>query len=157
MASFQLRYTLNRRQRIAGELLPWAPAIAGTLGFSLAVVVLSGEVSPAFLVLLFLPLLLYRGLFALLLNLAFRPCVSVEIVVDDTRLEMTSGQDRLVLPLEGIIQVFREGNTWTVLHIDRTMLSIPADVLADEQAEYLKSFARAAAARRKLARPDEAG
>ena len=53
-----------------------------------------------------------------------------------------------MLPLDGIFQVFRAGDTWTVLHLDGTVLTIPADAITAEQVDYLKSFARRSAAAR---------
>ena len=61
---------------------------------------------------------------------------------------MRSGGETKWLPLDGVFQVFRTGDTWTVLHLDGTVLTIPADAITAEQVEYLKSFARRAAAAR---------
>jgi hypothetical protein len=151
VAPFHLRYTLSRRQRIATELLPWVPAIAGSIGFATGIAVLAVHVSLMFLVLLVLPLLIYRSLFALLIDLTIHPRQAVEVLVDETRLEMLVSGQRLALPLNGIIQVFRTGNNWTVLHFNGSALTIPADAITDEQIDYMKSFARIAAAERKAA------
>jgi hypothetical protein len=148
---FHLNYTLSRRHRLATELLPWVPAIAGTLGFAIGVAVLSVELAPWFLFLLLIPLIIYRGLAALLFDLAIHSGQLVEILVDDAKLEMRVGSKRLTLPLDGIIQVFLTGNVWTVLHLDGSVLIIPANAIAEEQIDYLKSYARNAAAERKAA------
>jgi hypothetical protein len=151
---FHLRYTLSRRQRFAAELLPWVPAIAGALGFTIGVALLTVDVSLWFLLLLLIPLIFYRGLFALLFDLTIHSGQVVEMFVDDSKLEMQTGQKRLSHPLDGIIQVFRADNTWTVLHFNGAVLSIPADVITDEQIDYLKSFASSAAAERKAAQSE---
>jgi hypothetical protein len=151
VAPFHVRYTLSRQQRLATELLPWVPAIAGSLGFTIGVTVLAADVSPWFLFLLLVPLTLYRGLFVLLFNLAIHSGQQVEVMVDETKLEMLSSGKRLLIPLAGIIQVFRSGTAWTVLHLDGSVLTIPAEAITDEQTNYLKSFARSAAAERKAA------
>jgi hypothetical protein len=148
MEPFHLRFTLSRRQRIP-ELFPWLPALAGSLGFSIGIAFLGSVVSPWFLLFLLLPLIFYRGLFALLLELTFYPSKPIEVVVDDDALTVQTGGEKRCLPLAGIIQVFREGNTWTVLHTDGTTLFIPARIVTDIQMEFLKSFARCAAEERR--------
>jgi hypothetical protein len=147
---FHLRFTLSRRQR-AAELLPWLPAVAGTLGFGMGTVFLATVASPWFLLLLLLPIVYYRGLFLLLVELAFWPRQPVEVFVDDARLEVRTRRERRTLPLDGVIQVFRSGAAWTVLHLDRTAVLIPTDAIGAEQIEFLKSFARRAAAQRRAA------
>jgi hypothetical protein len=151
MAPFHLHYTLSRRHRLATELLPWVPAIAGTLGFTIGVTVLTVELAPWFLFLLLIPLIVYRGLVVLLFDLTIHAGQAVEILVDDVKLEMRVGSQRLSLPLDGIIQVFSTGNVWTVLHLDCSVLTIPAGAITEEQIDYLKSYARNAAAGRKAA------
>ena len=43
---FHLHYTLSRRQRLATEIYPWLPAIAGSIGFVLGALYLATTVSP---------------------------------------------------------------------------------------------------------------
>ncbi|HEV3440505.1 MAG TPA: hypothetical protein VG122_24330 [Gemmata sp.] len=154
MVPFHLRYTLSRRQRFAAELLPWVPVIAGSLGFTIGVAVLAVDVSLKFLALLLIPLAFYPRLLVVLFDLTIHSGQAVEVFVDDSKLEMKVGQKHLSLPLDGIIQVFRADNAWTVLHFSGAALSIPADVITDEQIEYLKTFARIAAAERKAAQSE---
>ena len=61
--------------------------------------------------------------------------------------------NRRWLDLDGIFQVFRSenGSTWTVLHFDGTVLTIPTDVISLDQLDYLKSFALRSARERKAA------
>jgi hypothetical protein len=151
VAPFQLHYTLSRRQRFAPELLPWVPAIAGSIGFTIGTAYLGVAVSPWFLVLAILPVILYRSLFALLLDLFIHSGLTVVMFIDDSKLEMQTRQKLLSLPLNGIIQVFRTGDDWTVLHFNGAGLTIPADAITEEQVDYLKSFARNAAVERKAA------
>jgi hypothetical protein len=148
VAPFHLRFTLSRRQRVA-ELLPWLPAVAGTIGFGMGAAFLATVASPWFLLLLLLPVIYYRGLFFLLIELAFWPQQSVEVFVDETQLEVRTRHSRRSQPLDGIIQVFRSGEAWTVLHLDRTSLLIPIEAITHEQIDYLKAFALRAAAERK--------
>jgi hypothetical protein len=148
---FQLHYSLSRRQRFAPELLPWVPAIAGSLGFAIGAAYLGVAVSPWFLVLLILPVVFYRSLIGVIWELIVHSGLTVEMSINDSNLEMQTRQRLITLPLNGIFQVFRSGNDWTVLHLNGSGLTIPADAITEEQIEYLKSFARHAAAERKAA------
>jgi hypothetical protein len=150
---FHLHYGLSRRQRLGAELLPWLPAIAGTIGFCFGVAYLVLSVSAWFLFLFLLPVAAYRGLFAFLFDIVFRARKPVDVLVDDSRLELTIHGEQRSLPLDGIFQVCRSecGSTWTVLHLDRTVLIIPAEAITSEQLDFLKSFALRAAKERKAA------
>ena len=150
---FHLRYTLNRRQRLAVELYPWLPAIAGTIGFAIGALYLVVVVSPWFLLMLLLPVMVYRRLFAFVFDIAFRARQPVAVVVEDERFEVVIDGSHRWLALDGIFQVFRSetGATWTILHLDGTVLTIPADAIALEQLDYLKSFALRALRERKAA------
>lgn len=150
MTPFTLRYSLTRTQR-AGELYPWVPAIAGGTGFSVGTAILGVAVSPWFLVLLLLPVVVYPSLFAALLDFALTARREFELVVDDTDIEVRSEGTTRRLPLGGVIQVFRTGDAWTVLHHDRTALLIPASAISAEQVDFLKSFARRGAVERNSA------
>src|SRR5262245_45884302 len=121
--------------------MPWLPAIAATVGFGLGAVYIALTVSPVFLVLWLLPLLVYRGLIRFALELVFRARRPVELVVTDATLEVRTRGETRELPLDGIIQVFREGDVWTVLHLDGTALSIPLGAITPEQVEFLRAFA----------------
>ena len=148
MTPFVVRFTLSRRQRLAVELMPWLPAAAATLGFGIGGAYLALNASAWFLVLLAGPPLVYPGLFRFALGLLFRPDRPVEVRVDDTRLEWVAGGGRRSLALDGFFQVFRADDVWTLLHLDGPVLTIPLDALTAEQVEYLKGFARRAAAAR---------
>jgi hypothetical protein len=149
-----LHYSLTRRQRLAVELYPWLPAIAGALGFTIGVLYLVVAVSPWFLLLLLLPVIAYRGLVVFLFDIAIQARQPVEVVVNETQLGVTIQRHQRWLPLDGIIQVFRSesGTTWTVLHLDGTVLTIPAEAIAAEPLDYLKSFALRAARERNAER-----
>ncbi len=150
MTPFHLYYTLTRRQRLATELFPWLPAIAGSIGFCLGAAILSLTVSRVFLLLFLIPVAAYRGLFGFLLEIVFRSGRPVEVIVEESRFGMLSNGEWRWLALDGIIQVFRseDGTTWTVLHIEGAVLSIPTSAITSEQLDFLKSFARRSAAHR---------
>ncbi len=148
MSPFRLTYTLSRRQRLAVEIMPWLPAVAASLGFMVGAAFLATTASVWFLFLLLIPPLVYRGLVVFLFDLIVRGGRRVEVFVDETHLEIVSGGERRKLTLGGMFQVFRSGDTWTALHLDGSVLTIPAHAITSEQIEYLKSFTRRAAAMR---------
>lgn len=148
MAPFTLRFTLSRRQRLAVELMPWLPAVAASLGFTVGAAFLCVSASVWFLVLLLVPTVVYRGLVAFLFDLIVRGGRPVEVRVSAEQIEVTTTGERHTLAPDGVFQVFREGDVWTVLHLDGTVLTIPAEAITAEQVEHLKSLARHAAVSR---------
>ena len=148
MDPFHLRFALSRRQRLVLELPPWLPCVAGTIGFGLGALYAGLFASGWFLLLLLLPPLVYRGLFAFALDLVFTGARPVEVLAGAGELEVRSAGRVQRLTLDGIFQVYRSGDTWTVLHLGGSELAIPAGAISAEQVDYLKSFARRAAAAR---------
>ncbi len=148
VSPFHLRFTLTRRQRLSVELVPWVPAIAGTVGFGTGAAYLVVSVSSWLFPLLLLPVVVYRGLFAFAFEIVARPRRPVELLVGDAELELRTGGAVRRLPLDGVFQVYREDTVWTVLHLDGSVLTIPADAITATQVEHLRSFARRAAAAR---------
>ena len=148
MEPFHLRFALSRRQRLAVELPPWLPAVAATIGFTVGAAYLALNASPWFLLLLLLPPTMYRGLFVFAFDVVFRGGRTVDVGADGVELEVRSAGTVRRLPLDGVFQVYRSGDAWTVLHLDGSVLTIPADAITAEQVEYLKSFAREAASGR---------
>lgn len=148
MDSFHLEFKLSRRQRLAVELPPWLPAVAATVGFTIGTVYAGLYASRWFFFLLLLPPLVYRGLFAFAFDIAVRGGRRVTVTESEGELVVQSGGDTRCLPLDGVFQVFRSGDTWTVLHLDGSVLTIPSDAITPAQVDYLKSFARRAAAAR---------
>jgi hypothetical protein len=148
VGSFHLQFTLSRRQRLVVELPPWLPAVAATIGFTVGAAYAGVSASRWFLLLLILPLVMYRGLFVFALDIVFRGGRAVEVFANESELEVWSARTIRRLPLDGVFQVYRTGDTWTVLHLDGTVLTIPADAITSEQVDYLRSFARRSAAAR---------
>ncbi|MCS7022721.1 MAG: hypothetical protein NZU63_12950 [Gemmataceae bacterium] len=154
LVPFQIRYSLSRRQRLAYELFPWLPAIAGTLGFVIGAAYLFVAVAPVFGLLFLLPVLVYRGLFRFLWSLMRHARIPAELRVDQSCLYWhMPPQPPRRLPLEGIIQVCRTSDPqlWNVLHRDGSVIPFPAESLTPEQLDYLKGFAWRAALRRRAA------
>ena len=106
MIPFHLQYSLTRRQRLSVELYPWLPAIAGTIGFVIGALYLVVVVSSWFLLLLLIPVVMYRGLFAFAFDIAIHARQPIELVVEDSRLGLTIDGEQRWLALDGIIQVF---------------------------------------------------
>jgi hypothetical protein len=148
MVPFSLSYVLTRRQRLAVELMPWLPAVAGTLGFGTGAAYLSLWASPWFACLLIVPLVAYRGLFAFVFDLVVRGGHSVQVVADESLIIATTRSQQLSFTLEGIFQVYREGDVWTVLHLGGNSLTIPTTAISESQIAYLRTFVRKQAALR---------
>jgi hypothetical protein len=146
---FTIHYELGRRERLWPFLHPWLPCLAPCLGFSIGVVVLAFEVSPWFLPSLALPLFISRNFLRGAARILRRRVEPVDVTVGADAIERAAGGERVRLPLAGVIQVYRDGDRWDVLHEDGTELSIPAAALTAQQLDFLKDVAlRAAAARR---------
>ncbi|VTS03758.1 unnamed protein product [Gemmata massiliana] len=148
MVPFRLTFTLSRRQRLAVELMPWLPAIAASLGFTIGAAFLATNASPRFLLLLLIPPVVYRGLIAFVFDLVVRGGLPVEVSVDEAHCEIATRGSRRTFALAGIFQVFKAGETWTVLHLDGSVLTIPANAVTREQIDYLRSFTQRAASAR---------
>jgi hypothetical protein len=138
---FHLHYGLSRRQRFAAEIYPWLPCLAACLGFTFGVVFLSTNASRWFIPLLVLPPIVCRNFIALLFDLAIHPARPAQLIANHISLGVTMGREWWWLPLSGIIQVFRSGDSWTILHLNGAVLTVPADAIAAEQIDYLKAFA----------------
>ncbi|HEX4611639.1 MAG TPA: hypothetical protein VH092_25815 [Urbifossiella sp.] len=143
MVPFRLQYTLGRRDRLAVESTPHLPALAAALGFTTGIAYLALVVSGwfvAFLVLLAYPC---HGLVTFLVELVLVSARPVDVLVESDRLGFLVGENRVWLGLEGVIQVFRSdnGRTWTLLHLNGSVLTIPGDVILPAQLEFLKGFA----------------
>ena len=155
MTPFHLKFTLTRRQRLTLDLPPWLPAVAATLGFSLGATYAGIYASSWFLLLLLLPVIVYRGLFVFAFDLIANGGRAVEVGVDEFDLEVTSDGETKTLPLDGIFQVFRSNDTWTVLHLDGIVLTIPTSAITNDQLDYLRVFARRRSARDQTSRKRE--
>ncbi|MFO0798930.1 MAG: hypothetical protein U0804_15795 [Gemmataceae bacterium] len=155
MVPFRLQYEVGRRDRLAVESTPHLPACAAALGFSSGIVYLAAAVSPWFLLLLVWPTFTSRKFFALLLELIRVPRRPVDVLVEADRLGLLSGGERVWLYLDGVIQMYRTegGRTWTMLHVNGSVLTIPRDAITAEQVEFLQGFALAAWRRRRATQP----
>lgn len=144
MVPFHITYALSRLQRLRLELPQWLPAVAGGTGFAVGAAYLAATASSWFLLLLLIPLVAYRGLFVFLVELVAVRGRPVELRAADGALEVRAGGAVAVLALDGIFQVFRSGDVWTVLHLSGAVLTIPAAAIGAEQVEFLRACARRA-------------
>ena len=146
---FRLRYGLSRRQRSAVEFAGWLPCLAAVLGLWAGAAFLALTVSPWFLLLLAPPVLIFPGLVLFLYDLLAHPLRPVDVLVEHDRLGVLDGGERRWLYLDGVVQVYRsDRDAWTLLHLNGSVLTIPADAITREQVEFLQGFAlRAARAR----------
>jgi hypothetical protein len=140
---FRLQYALGRRHRLAVEFTPHLPACAAALGFTTGVLYLALVVSPWFLALLAWPAFACRKVVAFLVDLLAVPARPVDVLVEADRLGVLVGHERVWLYLDGVIQVFSAdtGRTWTLLHLNGSVLTIPADAIRPDQLDFLKGFA----------------
>lgn len=141
MIPFRLQYSLGRRDRLAVEFTPQTPALAAALGFTCGIAYLGASVSSWFLVLLALPLVVCRRLIAFLADVAMVAERCEDILVEADRLGLLTPSGRVWLYLDGVIQVYRTGRNWTLLHLNGSVLTIPAAAIRPEQVEFLKAFA----------------
>jgi hypothetical protein len=145
---FRLHFTLTRRQRLGPHVLPWAPCLAASLGFTLGVIQIAAAHNPWLFALLVLPPVVCRRFLLLLVRVMAHPTEPVEITVDDAWLELRSDDATRRFPLVAVVQVFRAGEAWTVLFADNAAVTIPAAAIAPGQLDHLKEFAWRSATRR---------
>lgn len=143
MVPFRLQYALGRRDRFAVEFTPHLPACAAALGFTGGIFYLSLAATPWFLLLLVWPAFTSRQLVAFLLELLLVAERPVDVLVESDRLGLLNGDKRVWLYLDGVIQVFRSdrGRTWTILHLNGSVLTIPVGAIMADQVEFLQGFA----------------
>jgi hypothetical protein len=144
---FRIQYELTRRPRLAAYLHVWGPCLAPCLGFTLGIAFLSLVMTPWFFPLLTVPIGLGRWYLPGLLDILLHRTEPIELTADADSLTITSHRTSLRLALDGIIQVFRACDFWTVLHANRAPIHIPISAISSEQSDYLKGFARRAAGR----------
>ncbi len=155
MVPFRLQYALGRRDRFAVEFPPQLPAAVAALGFSSGILYLTLTATPWCIVLLVLPAFTTRKLAAVLFELLAVPARAVDVLVEADRMGLRVGHDRVWLYLEGVIQVYRTAGrrTWTLLHINGSVLLIPAAAIREEQVQFLQRFALTAWRRRQRTQP----
>jgi len=152
---FRLQYALGRRDRLAVEFTPHLPAAAAALGFTTGILYLAVAATPWCFLLLVWPALTCRRLLAFLVELLTVPARPVDVLVEADRMGLLVGERRVWLYLDGVIQLYRTdgGRTWTLLHLNGSVLLIPAGAIGREQVEFLQAFALASWRRRQRTQP----
>jgi hypothetical protein len=152
---FRLRYTLGRGDRFAVEFPPHLPACGAALGFTTGIAYLGAFVSPWFLALLVFPAYICRRPAVLLVELLALPEKPTDVLVEAARIGLLVGEKRVWHDLDGVIQVYRSDGwrTWTLLHLDGFVLTIPSTAIEPHQLDFLKAFALRAWRARQRALP----
>ncbi len=138
---WHLQYELTRRQRLVPHVKIWrhyAPlVIVSVLGAAAAAVVWSWW----FLVLLVAPLLMFRGFFVGLLNVALVRRAHMDIVIEHNGLGFLGGNERWYFALDGLTAFSKlADDVWTAQHWNGCVVNIPADLLDAEQVEFLRDW-----------------
>jgi hypothetical protein len=146
---FQLRYTLNRRQRIMPHLRIWGPMYVPFVVCLFLFFVVQAAVTPFtqgiwagvfFGVLAGGLVLLLRGLFAGLLDVLLIPRRIMDVVIEENGAGILIGNERWYLFLDGItdIRKFRE-DTWTIQHWNGVVLHVSAAAISKDQIAFLSA------------------
>lgn len=155
MVPFRLQYALGRRDRFAVEFTPHIPTLAAALGFTLGILYLAVVASPWFAALLAWPAYITRSLLAFVVEWLVVAARPVDVLIEADRMGLQVGAERVWLYLDGLIQVFRTdgGRTWTLLHLNGSVLLIPVRAITAEQVRYLQTFALTAWRQRQGTQP----
>jgi hypothetical protein len=135
---FQLKYTLNRRQRFIPHICVWGPFSIILPAICVGIIVIAAH-STAWAAALLLPLFfLFRGFFIGLINvMLFRVC-QMDILVEKNGLGFVAGKERFYIFLDGITSITKYcKDVWTIKHWNGTVVNILASVITDDQIEYL--------------------
>jgi hypothetical protein len=137
---FQLRYELNRRQRLVPHLVIWLPYLPGTL------IVLGAATFPVvygslwLLPLLIVPLWMLSGFVFGCIDVIVRPVKQMDIIVEENGLGFLAGSERWWIFLDGVIKIGRiDEHTWTVFHFNGTVINIPVWAITEVQVAHLVS------------------
>jgi hypothetical protein len=152
---FHLRYTLSRRQRLAGLYDVWgwlSPLVAVPLWtffvLRTAWSIWIGEWAGIALFggLALIVWLLHGGLFRGLFDIARFSVRQMDILVEHNGIGAASGvligNERWYLFLDGITGIKRCREVWVVQHFNGFVLLIAASAITDEQIEYLRESMR---------------
>lgn len=141
MVPFELHFDLGRRRRLVAHVAAWARYVP-ILGFTIGATVFAVVASPWVLVLLVAPHVLARGFYFGLLDILFVPVRTAVVRVTNDEIVFTLGVVRQTIALDGVMQVNRTDDTWTVLHADGASVQIPVTAITAEQVAFLKAAAR---------------
>lgn len=140
---FQIRYQLNRRQRLIPHLRLWGPhgllAVLGLAGLLVGLSFSWWAVVPLLGWLWF-----YGNFFRGLLDVLLRSRALMDLEIQENGLGFLAGGERWWLFLDGFTSIEQQTpGVWTLLHHNGCVVNIPVDAITAEQLEHI----RAAAAR----------
>jgi hypothetical protein len=146
---FHLRYTLSRSQRLVTTVrtywgVLWTLFVLVLFSFfCVETVVSAGSLSGMGLAvfggLALFVLLVYRGLFIGLIDVLLVPVRRMDIMVEENAAGILIGTERWYLFLDGITDLRKYRDTWTIEHWNGIVLHVPADAISEDQIGHLKS------------------
>jgi hypothetical protein len=146
---FHLRYTLNRSQRLVTIVrtywgVPWTLFVLVLFSFFCVESVvsarsLSGMGLAVFGGLALFVFLVYRGLFVGLIDVLLVPVRRMDIMVEENAAGILIGTKRWYLFLDGITDLRKYRDTWTIQHWNGSVLHIPAAATSGDQIGHLKA------------------
>lgn len=140
---FQLRYELNRAQRLVPHLAAWGAyglLVSLLLAGAIALAIFS---SPWWTLLVLALSWVSRGLFFGLWDVAVRPVRSMEVEVRENGLGFWVGEEKYWIFLDGIMSVGKvRDDIWTIQHHNGTVIHVLASAIREDQIEYIKAGAR---------------
>jgi hypothetical protein len=146
---FHLRYTLSRSQRLVTTVrtywgVPWTLFVLVLFSFFFFETVvsacsLSGLGLAVFGGLALFVLLVYRGLFVGLIDVLLVPVRRMDIMVEENAAGILIGTERWYLFLDGITDLRKYRDTWTIQHWNGIVLHVPADAISEDQIGHLKA------------------
>lgn len=142
---FQLHYDLDRGQRLIPHLALWGPISLLIVALCAGVVWFALSTSVWFAILLLPVMWFFSGFFLGLLDVAFCPVRSMDIVVEENGLGFLAGGERWFVFLDGVSSIRRyRDDVWTILHWNGTVINIPVSAITDDQLQCLKTAVAAA-------------
>jgi hypothetical protein len=137
---FELRYSLNRRQRLLPHLLLWGPlTLLIPLGLIGLLVLVAGSWWALLLVLFWF--WFFGNFFRGLLDVALRPVVPMDLRIEENGLGfLDPAGERWWIFLDGLLAIEQlTSGVWTLSHHNGTVIHIPAAVITDEQLAHLRA------------------
>lgn len=136
----ELKYELNRRQRIIPHLAIWLPLLGMPSIIVLLFAYLLVSISVWFILPLLVMLWLIKGFFVGLLDVIIYPKRKMDIVVEEKGLGYLANNERWWIFLCGVIEVSKIcSDIWAVQHHNGTIINIPVSTITLEQVETLQS------------------
>lgn len=147
--TLQLRYLLNRLQRLVPHLRIWGVfttflilALIAFLCVRAIAAVWSWDWSGTtiFSGLALGTLVLFRGLFIGLIDILTVQMRDMDVVFEDNAVGILLGNERRYLFLDGIISISKyRPDIWTIQHHNGSVLNLPVSLISDEQMSFIKN------------------